>query len=68
MKVNGLLTTLNKMLVIFLLATLPAGVAYASWGSCMQVPELDPGQLASGIAIFVGMASIVLERRRARRR
>jgi len=37
------------------------GTAYAA------VPELDPGTAASGIALFVGGALLLIERHRRRR-
>jgi hypothetical protein len=38
------------------------GTAYA-----IQVPELDPGTAASGVALFVGGVLLLIERHRRRR-
>jgi hypothetical protein len=40
------------------------GTAYAHW---TEAPELDPGTAASGLAMFVGGALLLIERHRRRR-
>jgi hypothetical protein len=68
---NNLLPWLKKALVVLLVMAFPVGIAHAYMGApdgICRIPEFDPNQLVSGVALLIGGAVILLERRRARRR
>jgi hypothetical protein len=68
MNLKSMLSWLDLPLLVLLFTSFSVGIAHAGDHACLRVPELDPGQMVSGIALLIGGAAIFLEKMRARRR